>query len=119
MAENISETMASIKSTLRSIEIQLTEGGFPSDGLADFKASIDDIRLRIWAVLTAGTAEEYEAFSRRFRLRRAREICRAVNDDFGHNGVYLDPAELDDLREEARKLVAAIERAGTQGEEQV
>jgi hypothetical protein len=119
MAENISETMASIKATLRSIEIQLTEGGFPSDGLADFKASIDDIRLRIWAVLTAGNVDEYQAFSRRFRLRRAREICRAVNDDFGHNGVYLDPTELESLREEARKLVAAIERTTAGGDETV
>ena len=49
---------------------------FPCEGLAEFKSSVDDLRLRLWGLMSAGTANDYRAFQERFRLRRTQRDLR-------------------------------------------
>ena len=71
-------TTRTIRATVQAIEDKLRRGDLPEEGLADFKAAIDDARLRIWAVLSAVGSGEPEAVLLRFRLRRARRSRSAA-----------------------------------------
>lgn len=72
------DQITSLNHTLHSLEARIASGEVPTEGLADFKSSVDDFRLRLWGLLSAGSANDFRAFQERFRLRRTREICQGV-----------------------------------------
>jgi hypothetical protein len=87
-----------MQDTVRKIEAEVTEGTIPLEGMEDFKRAIDEARMRIWAVLTASSDEDPSGFLERFRLRRAIEICRAVERDLSDGSMRGWPKELSELR---------------------
>ncbi len=87
-----------MQDTVRKIEAEVTEGTIPLEGMEDFKRAIDEARMRIWAVLTASSDEDPSGFLERFRLRRAIEICRAVERDLSDGSMRVWPKELSELR---------------------
>jgi hypothetical protein len=66
--------------------------------MEDFKRAVDEARMRIWAVLTASGDEDPTGFLERFRLRRAIEICRAVERDLADGSLRSWPKEVSELR---------------------
>ncbi len=86
-----------IQETVRKIESEVAEGTIPAEGMEDFKRAIDEARMRIWAVLTASTDEDPTGFLERFRLRRAIEICRAVERDLADGTIRGWPKEVSEL----------------------
>ena len=102
-------TTRSLRATVQSIEDRLRRGDVPEEGLADFKAAIDDARLRIWAVLSAVGSSEPEAVLLRFRLRRASEICRSVIADLDPGSLGQNQRELLDLRETSREMIRRLD----------
>jgi hypothetical protein len=101
-------TIRTIRATVQSIEAKLRHGQLPEEGLADLKAAIDDARLRLWAVISAADSSTPDDVLRRFRLRRATEICRGVAADVGGGGPGAHQRELLDLREAAQAMVDRI-----------
>jgi hypothetical protein len=101
------DPVATLRETLRAIEGQLSRGVLPPDGMEDLKSAVDDVRLRLWGVLTAGNPEDYRAFRERFRLRRATEICRGLAAD-------LDGGQLAATHPELGELAIAAERLANQ-----
>jgi hypothetical protein len=77
---SLASEVANLHATLRALESRVASGEVPLEGLAEFKSSVDDLRLRLWGLMSAGTANDYRAFQERFRLRRAKEICDAASD---------------------------------------
>ena len=67
---SFSDQVTSFNALLGEIETRVAGGEVPREVVADFKSSVDDLRLLIWRVLGTVSANEYRAFQERFRLRR-------------------------------------------------
>jgi hypothetical protein len=101
--------VASFNATLQAIEARVASGEVPREAVADFKSSVDDLRLRLWGVLSAGSANDYRAFQERFRLRRAKEICRGLEEELESGAMDPRHEELRPLGEAAEGLARRIE----------
>jgi len=110
MAEpSFAEQMATLNSTLGAIEVRLALGRAPVEGLEDFKSALDDMRLRLWGLLSAAGGSK--GFQEQFRIRRATEMCRGLGDDLQAGSISGRHREIADLRQAATGLVGKIEQA--------
>jgi hypothetical protein len=110
MAEtSFADQVATYNTVLERIETLVARGEVPRDAVADFKSSVDELRLRLWGVLSAGSATDYRAFQERFRLRRAKEICRGLDDDLQAGALNRTHEELRPLGQAAAGLAGRIE----------
>jgi hypothetical protein len=105
------EQIATLNTTLQAIESRVASGEVTRDALTEFKSSVDDMRLRLWGLLSAGSANDYRAFQERFRLRRAKEICRGLESDLKNGVMSTRHEELPPLAEAAAALARSIEAA--------
>ena len=78
---SFAEEVTTLHVSLQAIENRMARGEVPSGGLAEFKSSVDDLRLRLWGLLAAGNTNDYRGFQEDFRLRRASEICTGLAAD--------------------------------------
>jgi len=100
-----------LRSALSAIDAQLTAGSLGSEGLADLKSAVDDMRLRLWGALMTNDPQDYNGFRQRFRLRRATEICRGVATDLAAGALPRTHAELPGLGAAAHDLATRITQA--------
>ena len=107
----IKSELASLNAALGALERTLTGNQIPLDVVSDFKSSVDDLRLRLWGVLTARNAGDQIAFQRRFRLRRTRELCLQIGSELRVGDLTADQEEIHKLLVAARGLVAAANAA--------
>jgi hypothetical protein len=111
MAEpSFAEQMSTLNSTLGAIEVRLALGRAPVEGLEDFKSALDDMRLRLWGLLSAAGADS-GGFQEQFRIRRATEMCRALGDDLQAGSLSGRHKELAGLQQAATELADKIEQA--------
>jgi hypothetical protein len=108
---SFAEQMATLNSTLRAIEVRLAFGRPPVEGLEDFKGALDDMRLRLWGLLSTAGGEDHKLFQQRFRIRRATELCRALKADLRGGEVSPQHPDLPGLREAVSELDKSIEHA--------
>jgi hypothetical protein len=112
MAEpSFADQMSNLNSTLGAIEVRLALGRAPVEGLEDFKSALDDMRLRLWGLLSAAGGPESRGFQEQFRIRRATEMCRRLGGDLQAGSVSGRHRELNALREAAVELAQKIEQA--------
>jgi hypothetical protein len=112
MAEpSLIEQVGLLNSTLTAIEGRLAGGQFPVEGLEDFKSALDDMRLRLWGLLSAAGGDDYRGFQERFRIRRATEMCRGLSGDLRVGGVSGRHAELAGLYDAGAELGKSIDQA--------
>ena len=97
-----------MQDTVRKIEAEVAEGTIPVEGMEDFKRAVDEARMRIWAVLTASGDDDPTGFLERFRLRRAIEICRAVERDLADGSMQSWPKETSELRAVTEELARTL-----------
>ena len=114
MAEpSVAQQIAILNSTLRGIEVRLALGRPPVEGGFDeFKSVLDDMRHRIWGLLSAAD-DEYKSSQERFRIRRATELCRGLVGDLRSGAVTGRLSDLPGLRESVVELGQSIELART------
>jgi hypothetical protein len=103
--------LATMRATVQSIEAKLRHGDLPEEGLGDLKHAIDDVRLRLWAVITAQSSSEPEGVLLRFRLRRATEICRNVVADLDAGTLGAHQREMLELRDVAKAMTDRLSAA--------
>ena len=112
MAEpSFADQIATLNSTLRAIEVRLALGPAPVEGLEDFKGALDDMRLRLWGLLSAAGGDDFKGFQERFRIRRATEMCHGLSGDLGTGALNRQHVELTGLREAALDLSRSVKRA--------
>jgi hypothetical protein len=112
MAEpTLLDQVAILNSTLKAIEVRLARGQVPVEGLEDFKSALDDMRLRLWGLLSAAGGDDYRGFQERFRIRRASEMCRGLSGDLRGGSVSGRHAELAGLHDAAAELGKSIDLA--------
>ena len=105
------EQVANISAALHTLEEQVAEGDVSPPGLADFKSALDDLRLRAWGLLMATSADDYQGFQERFRIRRGKEMCRSLEGDLRAGKLNRRHPELPELGAAARELVMTVDRA--------
>jgi len=105
------QQVATLNATLETIEDSLANGQAPVEGLEDFKSALDDVRLRIWGLLSAAGGDDYKGFQERFRIRRATEMSRGLGGDLRTGTISGRHRELAGLREAAMELTQSIEQA--------
>jgi hypothetical protein len=112
MAEpNFANLVATLNSTLQYVEARLARDPERVEGLEDFKAALDDMRLRLWGLLSAAGSDDFKGFQERFRIRRATEMCRGVSGDLGTGALGRRHPELTGLGEAAQELSRSVDRA--------
>jgi len=111
---SLAEQVLNLNSTLEAIEVRFAQGEVPLEGLEALKSSVDDFRLRVWGVLAAASADDYRSFQERFRIRRAKEICRGVGSDLRAGKMSGVHSELPELAEAAGLLTRSINLARRQ-----
>lgn len=97
-----------LRSSLRTVDEQLGSGALSPEHVEDVKAAIDDIRFRLWGVLTAKSTDEYRAFRERFRLRRATEICNGLAADIADRRLVPTHREAAELRQSIATLMSHL-----------
>jgi hypothetical protein len=102
------EQVATLNATLLAIEARVSSGEIPVEALTDFKSSVDDLRLRLWGLVSAGSANDYRGFQERFRLRRAKEICHGLESDLRTGAMSGRHDELGPLGQAARDLARTV-----------
>lgn len=110
-AVEIKQKLATLTNAIGTFEKSLAAHDVPLDVVSDFKSSVDDLRLRLWGLLTARNTGDQQAFQHRFRLRRAREICLQIGTELREGGTPVDQEELRTLLVAARNLVTAANEA--------
>lgn len=110
MAASVQDELARMRIILQDLESRLEAGEVPPESLPEFKSTVDEIRLRVWALLTAAGAETPRETAERFRLRRAAEFCRALTQDLAAGHMGADHPEWPEVQQSAAQLSAAIDR---------
>ena len=103
------EQVATISATLQALEQQVAHGDLRPPGLEDFKSALDDLRLRAWGLLMATSADDYHGFQERFRIRRGKEMCRALDGDLRAGKLSGRHPELPELGVAARALGTTVD----------
>jgi hypothetical protein len=93
---------------LQAVEAQLAAPGLPREAVEDVKRAVDDLRLRVWANLTASGSPDAEAVLLRFRLRRAIDVCRQVDQDLDGYPIGANQRELLELLQLTRHLTLRL-----------
>lgn len=104
------DQVASLNATLNAIEARMAGGQAPVEGLEDFKSALDDVRLRLWGLLSAAGGDDYKGFQERFRIRRATEMTRGLGGDLRAGAISARHRELAGLKEASSELSQSIEQ---------
>ena len=105
----IGDHVRSMRSTLQMIDQQIAEQRVPPAGMDELKREIDNMRLRIWAIMAAESEGGGPAALDRFRLRRAVEMNHKIVADLESGELspgYTELRLLTELGQRISRLVA-------------
>jgi hypothetical protein len=108
MTDSVQGELARMRIILQNLEGRLEAGEVTPEGLPEFKSTVDEIRLRVWALLTAAGADAPRDTAERFRLRRAAELCRTLTRELATGHLGVDHPEWPEVQQSAAQLSAAI-----------
>lgn len=93
-----------MRAALQAIEQRLQAKSVPMSGVQDLKSGVDELRLRLWAILSASNNPDPASTLERFRLRRAVEIMASVTADLAEGRLRGDHKEVTMLLGHAEKF---------------
>jgi hypothetical protein len=108
MAPSVQDDISRMRTILQGLEERLEAGEVLPEALPEFKSTVDEIRLRVWALLTAAGSEAPRETAERFRLCRAAELCRGLSKELSGGAVDASHPEWPEVREAAARLQATI-----------
>lgn len=108
---SIGEHLARLNLALQSLESRTTPSTMPLDELGEVKRALDDLRLRVWALLKAPHDRDPASFEQRFRVRRASELCQRLTGDLRTGLINPEHPEFANLWIAAVDLGQAIQMA--------
>jgi len=113
---SIGDHLSRLNVTLKALEARAGGGKLPVEELSDCKRVLDDLRLRLWALLRAAHVEDPVAFEHGFRVRRASELCTRLTADLRNGVMNPQQAEFADLWIASVDLSQAIQAARNQAD---
>ncbi len=114
-SDDISARIASLKRDLEAIEVEFGRSSADQAALKELKSTVDNIRLSVWAVLTAAQANDKTAARQvvaRFRIRRATELARNVLLDVRNEALPIDAPELATFTATMDRVVTQLKALG-------
>lgn len=105
---SVPDELTRLRIILQDLEERLEAGEVSAEGLPEFKSTVDDIRLRVWALLTAAGSDAPRATAERFRLRRAAELFRGLAHELATGHLGADHPEWPEVEQTAAQLSATI-----------
>ena len=103
--------VASMRASLQMLDLQVGRSTLSSAGIADLKREIDNVRLRIWAIMTSEAEQGGPGSLERFRIRRAIEITSTVTEELERGTMPPGHAELDVLEKLGPRFTLALQAA--------
>jgi hypothetical protein len=97
-----------MRAALQAIEQRMQAKAVPMSGIQDLKSGVDELRLRLWAILSASNNPDPASTLERFRLRRATEILDSINGDIAAGKLRTAHKEVGMLVERAEQLLAVL-----------
>ena len=104
------DTLAEVRAKIQDVDWILSSGRFPPEGILDLKGAVDDLRNRIWALVTAAAAEDPAQVLARLRARRAADMLRATLQDLVAGHIGLERTEMLALSDASRDLLTQSSR---------
>jgi len=104
------EPVKNLRVMLSTLEAQVGRGDLGAAGLEEFKAALDELRLRGWSLLTAANSDDPHGFQERFRTHRGTEMCRGLSTDLQTRKLSGRQPDLPALGAAARDLAAAVKK---------
>lgn len=74
----IKKELLALREGLDQFEAGLRTEPVSTAALEDFKVAVDDVRTSVLSMLVADDATDYRSFIRKYRLRRAAQLCQGV-----------------------------------------
>lgn len=108
MSDSVHAELTRMRIILEDLERRLESGEFDPEGLRGFKSAVDEVRLRVWGLLTAAGAPDPREATERFRLTRAAELCRGLTHELAAGRLQATHPEWPEVQETAAQLSAAI-----------
>ncbi len=105
---DVNQELQKMRAALQAIEQRMQAKSVPMSGVQDLKSGVDDLRLRLWAILSASNNPDPVSTLERFRLRRAIEILDALHVDILAGKLRTSHKEIGMLAERAERIVAAL-----------
>jgi hypothetical protein len=105
------DPVAAIDATLQTLENQVAQGDVATPGLEALKSALDELRLRAWGLLMATNADDPQGFQQRFRIRRGKDMCRALCGDLHVGKLSGRHPDLPELGAAAQDLAAMVDDA--------
>jgi hypothetical protein len=89
------------------INASIARGEVPADVMGDFKRTIDEARLRLWASIEAATSGD-PIWAQEFWLQRAADMCQTASLMLEHGGVDRQSVRAAELAAAAERLAIAL-----------
>lgn len=105
MNQNAADRLGDIRAMVQSIDERLANGNVPQDDLAGLKNEVDELRLRMWASMSAASSGDAGTIAR-FRLRRATQMLKTMGQELLDGVLPVGAPETEALLDEAGRLVA-------------
>lgn len=99
--KKLGEELETLRPRLEATEI-------PREVLADFKSTIDDMRITLWATLSLTESDLVEGVAH-FRMKRAEEICRLVREDIARGRITRRNPDLTSFKITLKDTLARIQ----------
>ena len=74
----VTELQRRLAAVLDDLDRKIVSGELPEGVLEDLKSKLDEVRTGVLAFITTVNPADYEHHARRYRLRRASQICQNV-----------------------------------------
>ena len=72
------KAVGDLKQAMSDIESIITQPDPPDKALEGFKMTLDSVRMDALALVAAAYSGDYDEYIRKFRLRRAAQVCQNV-----------------------------------------
>ena len=87
-----------LKSALDDVEKESTHDHMSRVAMEEFKVTVDTVRTSVLAMLDAADPTNYHDYLRRFRFRRANQVCQNVLSGLIDGTITPETPALDELR---------------------
>lgn len=105
-----SELKDRLAQVLDDLESQISGGDPPPAALEDMKSNLDGVRTGVLAFISAGGDADYEKHARRYRLKRAAQVCESVLTGIDDGNITPQTRGFERLRSTAAETLEMVEK---------
>ena len=112
----LSQGVRAVREALDRLESELGPDPVSAAKLEDFKATVDTVRTSVLAMVTAENPADYRSFIRKYRLRRAAQVCQSVLSGLVDGTIDILGPGLDRLQSTVAETLPRLEELARRGE---